>query len=295
MDIDRAKSFSKFMEEIPTHLKEEADIKNLMQHKEEYKRFLLSLEKEECYICNKNLKTISRDSPCLHWLLKQCKMKKKDFSSIVDKYNFFQINSYLRWVANSESFQKNINDMKFEQTDNKVIQHTIKWKNIEWSFECSHNDLKGHGGHIDYPHYHFQMTVNAFVFINYNGFHNKFEEQDLAYIYAMLDGKELSFGPFGSGMQDALKATPEEILENSSVIQEGEVNEGAFSFQTIIQNQNGIDGDLIADAIEESRRTKKSLSLILKEYLDNETSIKTIISPSDNIPEIAKRTEHKRR
>lgn len=222
-------------------------------------------------------------------------MKKKDFPLIVEKYNFFQINSYLRWVANSEVFQKNINDMKLEQTDGKVIQHTIKWKNIEWSFECSHNGLKGHGGHIDYPHYHFQMTINGQVFINYNGFHNKLEEQDLAYIYAMLDGKELSFGPFGSEMHDALKSTPEEILENSCVVEEGEVNEGAFSFQTIVQNPNGIDGDLIADAIEENRKTKKSLSLILKQHLNEDTSIKTIISPSDNIPEIAKRTEYKRR
>lgn len=295
MDIDRAKSFSKFIKEIPTHLKEEADMKNLMQHKEEYKRFLLSLEKEECYICNKSLKTISRSTPCLHWLLRQCKMKKKDFPLIVEKFNYFQINSYLRWVANSESFQKNINDMKYEKTDKKVIQHTIRWKNIEWSFECSHNDLAGHGGHINYPHYHFQMTLNGYVFINYNGFHNKFKEQDLAYIYAMLDGNELSFGPFGSGMEDALKVKPKVILENSTILEDGESNDGAFSFQTIIQDSNGIDGDLIQDAIDESRKTKKPFALTLDKYLDKTTSVKTIISPSDNIPQIAKRTEHKKR
>lgn len=33
MDIDKAKSFSKFIEEeMPAHIKEKADIKNLMQH-----------------------------------------------------------------------------------------------------------------------------------------------------------------------------------------------------------------------------------------------------------------------
>lgn len=203
---------------------------------------------------------------------------------------------YLRWVANSnpDKFQMNINDMKDEHTENKIFQSTIKWENIEWSFECSENDFKGHDTLINYPHYHFQMYIDGQPFINYNGFHNKFTEQDLFYLYSYLEhGIELSYGVYGAGMQVAMDTSPEDILARAKVKNGNEEN-GSFRFTTIVQNQGGIDSTLIQDAIDESRRDGKSLALLLHEKLDDETKIVTFIQPSDKVPEIAKRTEHKK-
>lgn len=296
IDIEKAKQYSSFLESIPEKQEAELIKKTHEQHDEEHQEFLEAYKKEECYICNKDFKTYSKTNPCLHWLLRRCKFRKKDYPLLTDKFDYHKINIYLRWVANTEYFQKNINDMKDEQSEKKVFQSTIKWKNIEWSFECSENDFKGHNGVYDYPHYHFQMTIDKRPFINYNGFHNKFSQQDLSYLYAIHnDGYTPSYGLHGSGMQDAMSVNPVDLLDGLSIIEEGKENDGAFHIQNIISNPNGIDMDLVQEAMEESRRTKKSFSKILNEKLDNETKICSIISPSERVPEIAKRTEHKPR
>ncbi|WP_217994998.1 hypothetical protein [Methylogaea oryzae] len=43
------------------------------------KAFKEGYENRICYLCNKPFKTISTNNPCLHWLLRQCKFKKKIF------------------------------------------------------------------------------------------------------------------------------------------------------------------------------------------------------------------------
>ncbi len=296
IDVEKAKQYSSFLEAMPQEQKAELTLETMKQHEEEHSRFVDAYNKNECYLCHKNFKTYSKANPCLHWMLRRGKFKKKDFPLLTAKYDYHQINMYLRWVANTGHYQMNINDMKDEQSEKKIFQLTIKWKNIEWSFECSENDFKGHTGVINYPHYHFQMMVDKRIFINYNGFHNRFSQQDLSYLYAINDdGFTPMYGANGSGMEDAMSTSPEDLLDRCSVIDEGQENDGAFHIQSMISNPDGIDGDIIQDAIEESRRTKKSLSKILKEKLSDDTSIATIISPSERVPELAKRTEHKPR
>jgi hypothetical protein len=169
IDIEKAKQYGTFLKSIPKDKEAELFQQTFEQHEEKYTRFLNAYSKDECYLCNKNFKTYSKSNPCLHWLLRRCKFKKKDFPLLTEKYDYHQINMYVQWIANSEYFQKNINDMKGEQSEKKVFQSTIKWKNIEWSFECSENDFKGHNGSINYPHYHFQMTIDKRIFISSTG------------------------------------------------------------------------------------------------------------------------------
>lgn len=295
-NIEKAKQFGNFLKTIPIEQKFEADQKVIKQHSKEHNEFIKAYLEDKCYLCNKDFKTYSTTTPCLHWLLRICKFRNKDFPLLTKKYDYHQILMYLRWVANVEYFQKNINDMKDEQSEKKIFQTTIRWKNIEWSFECSENDFKGHGGMVNYPHYHFQMTINKNIFIKYNAFHNRFSEQDVAYLYAIHnDGFAPVYGPFGSGMQDAMSVDPEKLLDSFSIIDKDKENDGAFHVQTLISNQNGIDMEIISDIMEESRRTKKSFAKLLRERLDDDTKVTTIIAPSDRVPELAKRTEHKPR
>ena len=41
------------------------------QYEAEYENFLEHYEKDACYLCGKPFATISKDHPCLHWLLRQ--------------------------------------------------------------------------------------------------------------------------------------------------------------------------------------------------------------------------------
>ena len=74
----------------------------------QYSAFIEHYEKDECYLCGKPFKTISNNQLCLHWLLRQCKFKKKDFPKITAKYDFYSISAFLRWVANAEAGTRNI-------------------------------------------------------------------------------------------------------------------------------------------------------------------------------------------
>lgn len=49
------------------------------EHIKQAHAFKIGYEQDICYLCGKPFKTISKNEPCLHWLLRQCKFKKKDF------------------------------------------------------------------------------------------------------------------------------------------------------------------------------------------------------------------------
>jgi len=95
----------------------------------EYNNFLEHYQKDGCYLCGKPISTISKKTPCLHWLLRRCKFKKKDFHTVYDKFDFYNVSAYLRWVSSAEDGCKNINNLKEESSDRKLFETTIKWKN----------------------------------------------------------------------------------------------------------------------------------------------------------------------
>ena len=135
---------------------EEMNRLNDEEHQRQVQAFKAGYEKGICYLCGKPFKTISKDNPCLHWLLRQCKFKKKDFPKVYEKYGYGNIAAFVRWCANQEKLLSNINDLDDERSERKVLSYTVKWKNIEWTFDCSKNDFDGHQGtSINYPHYHF--------------------------------------------------------------------------------------------------------------------------------------------
>ena len=58
---------------------------NRLNHEEYIKQstaFKEGYEKGNCYLCEKPFKTISKNTPCLHWLLRQCKFRKNDFPKV---------------------------------------------------------------------------------------------------------------------------------------------------------------------------------------------------------------------
>ena len=56
-----------------------------------------------------------------------------------------------------------------------------------------------------------------------------------------------------------------------------------------------ISGKVIQEIIEENKRTGKLHAHLAQEKLKGKAKIRTIISPVDTIPDVAKRSKHKRK
>ncbi|MCK0770120.1 hypothetical protein [Chromohalobacter canadensis] len=269
----------------------------------EYENFLEHYEKDACYLCGKPFATISKDHPCLHWLLRRCKFKKKDFPKVFENFDLYALSAFLRWVAYAESGSKNINNLKEESSERKIFEITIKWKNIEWTLDCSNNDFAGHvGAKTEFPHWHLQMRIDGQQFINFNDFHIPFSENDQLKIRLENDpdsGFLHSFGPGGQGMQermDQLENNFDEFLEDS--VSASDPEDGQIHMQSVIKAPDGgIPGGKIEEALDMARTTGKTLAHCFSVVLKDEegVSMSTIASPADSVPEIAKRSERKRR
>jgi len=286
----------KFFESLSPEEIQELNNKNHEEHVRQSEVFKEGYAKDLCYLCGKSFKTISHVEPCLHWLLRRCKFRKKDFPKVFKKYSYHNIASFLRWCANQERLLSNINDLEDEKAKNKVISYSIKWKNIEWTFDCSKNDLSGHSGtKVDFPHYHFQMRIDGNRFISFNDFHIPFTDEDL-FILSLKDEDwfHQDFGTIGSGMQDAVSIPLESILEHTTVAEDE--SEATYHFSTMIDaSDNPLSGEEIWKMQQEAKQTGKSLSFIAQQRLQGRAKVQTMISPANSIPDIAKRTEHKKR
>ncbi|MBA4500981.1 hypothetical protein [Marinobacterium marinum] len=297
MQQDTVKYRRIFEEMSPEEIKEMNRLSD-EEHQRQAEAFRAGYEKGICYLCNKPFKTISKDNPCLHWLLRQCKFKKKDFPKIYESYGYGNIAAFIRWCANQERFLSNINDLEDEKSDRKILSYTVKWKNIEWTFDCSKNDFQGHEGtSIDYPHYHFQMRIDGRQFINFNDFHVPFTDHDLFILKNSIeqgDWFKQDFGAIGSGMQDAISVELDDILEHTS--RSDNEDEATYHFSTMIDaRDNPISGEVIYEIQQEAERIGKSFAFVAQKRLKERANVQTVVSPSDSIPDIAFRTEHKRR
>lgn len=287
----------KFFESMSPEELEEVNRLNHQEHIKQAAAFKESYKKGECYLCGKPFKTISKNNPCIHWLLRQCKFKKKDFPKVYEKYGYVNIASFLRWCANQERFQSNINDLEEEKPNRKVISYTVKWKNIEWTFDCTRNDFRGHDGkHHNYPHYHFQMRIDGRRFINFNDFHIPFTEHDLFNLKLHIEQGDFfkhNFGSIGSGMQEAISIDPELALEHMSSAEE---DDASFHLSTMIEAiDKPIPSELIEEIRKEALETGRPMAVVAKEKLSGIASVTTLVSPAGSIPDIASRSENKPR
>lgn len=293
VDVDDFKKYVTSMSAEKHAAIQEADQRRV---DEEYSRFVAAYKREECYLCGKSFKTISKNDPCVHWLLRQCKFKKKDFPLIYEKFGFTQIAAFVRWVANVERWMSSINDIPEHSSDRKIFEFTVCWKNIEWTFDCSKNDYEGHGnGQSSHPHYHFQMRIDKRPFIDFGDFHVPLSDYDLFRFDMQINAGDVfytSFGPGGVGMADALSIDPEDIIRETEVADE---DLATYRMQTLIYNKEGIDGEALLKMVKESEETGETLASLSRKHLPEGQVQQTIISAADSVPEIAKRTERKRR
>ena len=294
--------FVEWLKQLPEETLHEGNERDHLQAEKDYKKFVTLFNEGQCSICMKPLKTFSAQTPCLHWLLRPKKFKKKHFPTLYNAFSYFRISGYVRWAASLDGPMKNINDIQAEHPGGKLIDFTAQHRHITWSFSCGKSDYEGHkttkSG--NFPHYHMQIKLNGNVFIRYNDFHIPFHDYDLFDIELFNKHKEFAVYSYarGAGMQELMgnKEGLEFIVDHSTPTDNSE--EAAYNISTMVVAKDGetISGDLIADAIKEAKESGRTIASVMREKRkDTTANITTIISPGNGVPETQQRTGRKKK
>lgn len=288
--------FKKFLSSLSKEQIREGNEKEHAGSQRQYELFKKGYRENICYLCGLSFDVFDSTRVCLHWLLNPRGFDKRYFPQIYQKFTYANIQSFLRWLANQEKIFGNINDLVEEMDSSKIIDNTIKYQNLEWSFSCSNSDYQGHKDKYlgKTPHYHFQMRVNNRPFIKYGDYHIPLTEYDIFILEIRRDksGKIEHRFPYGEGMQDALtRIRPEDIVKYSAPTDDEE--KATFKFETIVEAEPGkpISGDKIEEIFKESKEKNVPISSLVHKLGAKAT---TIITPAPAVPEIAHRTRRKR-
>ena len=294
----RFKKIDQYLDSFSDEEIEERNQRQAEKDDEDFEGLRSSLAVGKCYYCNHNITDFAKNKPCFHWLLWQAKgLKKKHFPKLFAIKSFHEIDAYLRWVANTKVPFKNINDLVEENTSAKVIETTIKYDNLEWSFSCSQSDFDGHKGRHEgaVPHYHFQMKKEGFVVIGYNDFHVSFLEYDF-FFFAIKHGKFKRIAPayiYGAGMQSAFDdLSPEDVIDHTMNAPDAE--SATFHMSTILMAEEGktMAGADLAELFKEHNETGVPLAKLVQKLKN--VKAQTLISPGPGVPKIAERSKHNR-
>lgn len=293
----KGREFAKFFESLPEAQRAYENEVNLRAAEAERQDFLAHFTRGSCYLCEKPTASFSEESPCPHWLLKPKGFKKKAFPEIAKRYGYFQIQSFLRWVANRDGFARNINDLPEEGTGGKLFEVTIKYKNLEWAFSYTESDYEGHATsrHARHQHYHFQMRIDRRPFIDYNDFHVPFTEMDVIIIEAMRAsrGKVQQRYSFGEGMRDILNDDTVEHIANAT-ISGNDSDEAHFKLVTIAMAEEGktISGEDLYQIIQEAKAKSVPVASLVHKLPNARTQV--IITPGPGVVEQAPRSGRKK-
>jgi hypothetical protein len=286
---------------IDSFSKEEIERKNREQQEDNekvYKDFLTNLKNGKCFLCNEKLDDFIVSKPCFHWFTYPKGIKKKYFKNYLkNPIGFFRIDSYFRWLANTEKPLGNINDLKEETSNSSFLETTYKYKNIEWAFSIGKTDIEGHqnSNFGDKPHYHIQMKVDNRIFLKFNDYHIPFTDEDLFTIelFEQAGDRVIKTNSYGHGMSSLEDEGNLEIFDDEMTITD-DFDNATINRQTMIQAPEGetISGELIQKALEESRRTKKPIGKIMQRLM-KDSKITTVLSPGDGVPKMSKRNGKK--
>ncbi len=297
----RGLAFAKFLSGVSPEERDRVNALSRKEAEEQHKVFHERFQAGQCSFCGAALTAFDPAKPCRHWLLKPDGFGKEHFELLAHKYSLAVLENYLRWVANEEAFAKNINDLADEGTG-KLVELTIKYKSLEWSFSCGASDLSGHDGggdHSKRPHWHFQMYVDGKPFIRYSDFHLPLSEEDVGFLEFMRSnpGKVKKRLAGGAGMSEVLDAsTLEHVVSlGRSGMTDDDVENAPIELNTLVFAEPGktIKGEDLYNVIQKAKAEKVTVTSKLREVKD--VSIQTIVSPGPGVVAQAVRSGRKRK
>lgn len=296
-----AQTFAQFMASLPPGEIARVNELNRKEAVAQHKAFTAAFKAGSCSFCGSPLASFEASKPCRHWLLKPDGVRKEHIEQLATQLSWGILENYSRWVANEEAFAKNINDLADEGTG-KLLELTIKYKNLEWSFSCSESDLAGHEGGgkpSKVPHWHFQMYVDGKPFVRYNDYHLPLSKEDTGFLEFMRanPGKVRRRLAGGAGMNEVFNESMLEALvtQGRSGTTDEEAESAPIKLDTIIMAQPGktIRGEDIYNLIQQARAEGVTATSKMRE-LKNVT-IETTVSPGPGVVRQAPRSGRKRR
>lgn len=291
--MDKFKAIENFIKSLTFEQIEERNRIQEAENEEIYLEFSDAYHKGCCSLCGMKLDYFSPSETCFHWFLRPSGIRKNNFKNYLSEdIGFFKLESYFRWLAHIEKPFKNINDLKCETTESKLLETTIKCKNIEWTLTYGQSDLDGHkdSKNASFPHFHLQMLVDEQPFIKFNDFHIPFSKEDLLYIELLKQKNVVSCNLQAPGMSDILE-DPEMLSMIDEHCTVPEIKEDAIlNFRTVIQMPEGktMSGEEIAEILEESKRTKRLVRHIMEEHFPD-ANIISEVTTAEGVPEKKKR------
>lgn len=292
---------AKVMANLSPEQREKFNDTNGRKAQAEHAAFKKAFGVGNCHSCGDPLTAFDAANPCRHWLLKPEGFRKDHLELLARRHGWQELELYLRWVANEEAFAQNINDLAEEGTG-KLVEITLKYKDLEWSFSCGANDLNGHESESAasrVPHYHFQMRVGQQAFIRYNDFHLPLSVADAGFLNYVRDHPEpvrrRLFG--GAGMTELLdESTLEQLVTfGRSGESEADAERAAIGLDTFIVAEPGkmIKGEDIMQIIQAAKAEGVTFTSKAQEL--EGVRIQTIVSPGPGVVRQALRTGRSRR
>jgi hypothetical protein len=295
--VEKARRLVETLQGMAPEERERISVENVQRTTAEHEEFLASFKAGNCYLCHRALSSFSKRVPCLHWLLKPKGFKKNDLPAVARRFGFFQVQTYLRWVANTEEFAKHINDLSDEGSGKKLLELTIRYRNIEWSFSSAESDYLGHATsqHARLPHYHLQMRLDGRPFINFSDFHVPFKEEDILSIEAKraLPHMVKHIFPRGEGMSDVLNDETVEALVREGTT-EGSDEDASLHLDTLVMADEGskIRGEDLYNIIQEARAKGVTVSSLMHKLPNANTRV--FVTPGPGVVQQAPRGGRKK-
>jgi hypothetical protein len=295
-----AQTFAQFMASLPRHEIERVNELNRQEASEQHKAFSEAFKAGSCSFCGGTLASFDADRPCRHWLLKPEGVRKEHIERLATDLSWSILENYVRWVANEEAFAQNINDLADEGTG-KLLELTVKYKNLEWSFSCGATDLAGHeggGDHSKVPHWHFQMYVDGKPFVRYNDYHLPLSEAEAGFLEFMRahPGKVHRRLVGGAGMSEVFhESMLEEIVATGrSGETDEDVEKAPIKLDTIIMADPGttIRGEDIYNLIQAAREQGVTATSKMRELKN--VRVTTTVSAGPGVVRQAPRSGRKK-
>jgi hypothetical protein len=295
-----AQTFAQFMASLPREEINRVNELNRREAREQHKAFSEAFKAGSCSFCGGTLASFDIDRPCRHWLLKPEGVRKEHIELLAARLSWSILENYVRWVANEEAFAQNINDLADEGTG-KLLELTVKYRNLEWSFSCGATDLAGHEGggeHSRTPHWHFQMYVDGKPFVRYNDFHLPLSEADAGFLEFMRahPGKVHRRLAGGTGMSEVFHESMLDALvtQGRSGAADQEAEAAPIKLDTIIMADPGttIRGEDIYNLIQAARAEGVTATSKMRELKN--VSVQTMVSAGPGVVRQAPRSKRKR-
>lgn len=295
--LEKANLLVEKLQKLSPDERHQISLENVRRTSEEHAEFSATFAQGDCYLCKHPLSSFSKKRPCLHWFLKPKGFKKNDIPAVAEHFSAFQIQTYLRWVANTEAFARNINDLVEEGTGTKLIELTIRYRNLEWSLSCAESDCSGHqtSQHAKHPHYHLQMRLDRRPFANFSDFHLPLHEDDVLSLEARrrLPNVVKHKFPHGEGMADLLNDETVEALIKCGETSAGQEDEASLKLDTIAIADDGktISGDDLYELILEAKAKGVTVASLMHKLKNATTQV--FVTPGPGVVEQAPRAGRK--